>query len=484
MYKSVILFVLILSYTLVTCDSSTEPDPSGQPGEELRSITLNIDTQTTHQTIDGFGFFGARSVWWDGNENNLYNDEWAEKIIKDLGITIWRNEYYPPETLNSSQDADWEKQRPVVEGIARAAENAGVDLKMIFTVWSPPEDMKVAISDEEPWTDRERLVGTPHSEGTKDGGALDPTMYEEFGHWLANGIQLYEDLGIDVYAISPQNEPFFSQFYNSCFYTPVWYAEMLEASIPIVMDRYPDVKIFGAEGMLSMEVQPWFHHAGLMEPQHEKARDQLDIWAVHGYVDGVNPTETSEAAEYWQFHFEEYGIPTEKPVWMTETSGYHDHWLTQGEQAGAMDLGLAIHTALHYGNVSAWVWWQGSDAGTINEFNLMQGEETSKRYYVSKQFYRYIRPGAVRLELNYDDSKGVFATAYRHDEMDTFTLVAINTNSEAVSLQLEGDPLPQEYQSIITTASGNAADGGIIAADEIELPANSIVTLVHGTVYE
>lgn len=478
-------FVFLFTF----CGSDSDPENGNGENGLITEITLSIDRNITHQTIDGFGFFGARSVWWDGNHDNLYSDEWARKIIEDLGVTIWRNEYYPPETANSPQDADWEKQRPVLEGLARVAEEAGVDLKMIFSVWSPPEDMKIAISSDGSHlpgaAGKDRYIDQPHPGGTKEGGTLNPEMYTDFGNWLADGIALYEELGIDIYAISPQNEPLFEQFYNSCFYRTDWFAEMLRESMPVVKERYPDVKIFASENMLGMEGgsdRNWFYHTEMMK--NPETLDQLDIWAVHGYLDGVNPTESSTAARNWQNHYLDFAEPTGKPVWMTETSGYHDHWLTDGSQLGALDLGLAIHAALHHGNISAWVWWQGSDAGTISEFNLMQGEETSKRYYVSKHFYRFIRPGAERLQLDYDDNEGVFATAYYHSEMDAFTIVAINTNAEPVSLNLDGENIPAGFEMVVSSASRNAVNEGMVSVSEIELPAQSIVTLVNGNVYE
>lgn len=461
---------------------TTSPDTNEQNGDPLPEVTFTIDRQTVYQTIDGFGFFGARNVWWTGDEASLFTEEWGQMIIEDLGLTIWRNEYYPPAVAGSPQDADWEKQRPVVEGIANAAIQAGVDLKMIFTVWSPPADMKIAYTDPDSWVDRERLYGEPHPGGTKEGGTMDPEKYEDFGNWLADGIQLYEELGIDIYAVSLQNEPFFEQFFNSAWYHPEWYAEMLEAVVPVVKERYPDVKIFGAEGMLSMEAQPWFHHAELIHPHRETARKQLDVWAVHGYDDGVNP---AGAATDWSYNHETYAVPTGKPTWMTETSGYNDHWLSEGNSAGALDLGLNIHAALKHGNVSAWVWWQGSEIGGINQYNLMNGEANpGKRYYVSKQFYRYIRPGAQRVELEDYEAGGVVATAYHHEEMDTFTIITINTNNESVKLNLDGSSLPSVYDVYVTSATQNTSIFNPVDAGEIVLPASSIVTLVNGNVFE
>src|SRR5690606_36484186 len=103
-------------------------------------VTLALDKTVTYQTIDGFGFFGAHDVWWE-SAGNMWNEDWGEKVIRDLGITIWRNEYFPPPD-NAVQDADWVKQKPVVDGLKAIADAHGVDLKFVFTVWSPPADLK------------------------------------------------------------------------------------------------------------------------------------------------------------------------------------------------------------------------------------------------------------------------------------------------------------------------------------------------------
>lgn len=151
------------------------------------TATIEIDRSQKFQLIDGFGFFGAQSTWWS-DPSELYSDAWADQVINDLGITIWRNEYYPPATPGQSQDADWNKQKPVVEGLAATARAAHVPLKFVFTVWSPPADLKCALDE-----NNEPLSGTPNPNGTKKGGTLDPAKYTAFGNWLADGIQLYKN---------------------------------------------------------------------------------------------------------------------------------------------------------------------------------------------------------------------------------------------------------------------------------------------------
>lgn len=444
---------------------------------------ITIDKSTTFQAIEGFGFFGARDVWW-GSESDLWDQEWGEKVINDLGLTIWRNEYYPPATENASQDADWEKQRPVVEGLKSVADAHDVYLKFIFTVWSPPASMKWTCNFA--WAGDENATRDPGDVSTKNGGTLSPEKYGEYAAWLEEGIGLYEELGIDLYAISLQNEPLFSQSFNSCTYTVDWYNQLLANVVPDIKADYPDVKIFGSENMLDMEGAdinwPHFYHSNIKSDPD--AASMVDILAVHGYNDGVAPTSGSGLAERWTNHLEQFTKPMEKATWMTETSGYGDHWETTGDTPGALSLAQDIHAALYFGNVSAWVWWQGSELDGIGEFNLMQGTETGKKYSVSKHFYRYVRPGATRIGATSSDEDGLFVTAYEHTGNGTLTIVVINSEDENRLVYVSGNEIPNTFDMYRTTSDtdncylvGEVSTG---AENAFFVPAKSVLTLQAG----
>lgn len=107
-------------------------------------------------------------------------------------------------------------------------------------------------------------------------------------------------------------------------------------------------------------------------------------------------------------------------------------------------LTLDIHSGLYFGNMNAWVWWQGSQA-VSDEFSLMSGVVTGKKYSVSKHFYRYIRPGAVRVKSISDDPE-VFVTSFEHSGKGTFTLVIINSGNAGKSVKLTGEGLPDIFK--------------------------------------
>lgn len=485
--------VVLVAFFAISCSKKNNiaPTPAPpvviDPPVEIKpdvTTTATIDRSVKYQTIDGFGFFGAKGVWWD-NVNNLYSDEWATQVIKDLGITIWRTELYPPATPTVLQDADFNKQKATIQGLVKIAAANKVALKYIFTVWSPPASMKCARD-----VDGKPLTGQPHPGGAKNGGTLDPAKYTDFGNWIADGIQTFKDFGADIYAISPQNEPLFTQQFNSCAYNANVYPEMIKGVVPTIKARFPNVKIFGSENMLDIEAgkdRQYFYNHYLKNDA--TAFSKLDILAVHGYSDGISPTASSELAKLWNVTKTEMSIPSGKPYWMTETSGYAEDWLGNAtKKSGALSLALDIHAALYHGNASAWVWWQGSANDGVSEFTLMQNTaKRGKKYYVSKHFYRFIRPGAKMVKLNFDEQSNVFVSAYENTAMSSFTVVLINNSDKIVKINLAGADVPADYDYYLTT--NKTTDNCLkkdtkVNKDNIILPAKSIVTLVNGNVFE
>ena len=483
--------ILLMAFFILSCSKKTgggttpppPPPPPPPPAVILPKVNITVDKAVKYQTIDGFGFFGAADVWWAG-AGGLWTDEWGEKVISDLGITIWRNEMYPPSTPGVMQDADWNKQKPVVEGLKAKADKYNVNLKFIATVWSPPADLKWLATMT--WAGDAAATRGPGAVSTKNGGTLNPNKYPEYAAWLNENILLYKNSGINLYALSLQNELMFSQSFNSCIYTSAWYNEMVNGVVPKVKTAYPNVKIFGAEHMLDMEGKdinwPYFYHAGIKKDA--TTTSNIDILAVHGYSDGVAASSGSELAKMWTNHSAQFTTPMNKPAWMTETSGYNDTWEASAGKPGALSLAMDMHSGLFFGNMSAWVWWQGSGGatGNISEYELMKGTITGKKYAASKQFYRYIRPGAVRVKTAADNAE-VFVTAYENTAKGTHTIVIINSG-EARSINIQGSGLPTAYKMYRTTAASDncvlIGDVTLSAAGYFDMPAKSIITLQAG----
>jgi uncharacterized repeat protein (TIGR02543 family) len=456
-------------------------DPGGA------AIPVSFNTNTTYQTIEGFGFFGAQTVYWSSAAK--YSDTWAKMVLGDLGMTMWRTELDPwyPVTLTSAeynaanageekypgnrggQNADRAKQKPVVEGLAKTAKELGVDLRIILTVWSPPALFK-------------------SNNSTIEGGRLLANKRTEFANWLVSGLDMYKnEFGVDIYALSFQNESDFYEPYNSCQYTEQEYVDALAVIEPIVHTKYPNVLLFGAEHAVGMEAPgergPMYSTAVL------NAGAKLDVFAVHGYADGVLAQAVSGAARLWSGYRTSITRDGEhKPIWMTETSGYVDQWLTGSwgsfgpNTPGAFILGQMIGLALKEGQISAWVYWAWADDSKGQPHALSYKTDTNKKYFVSKHFYRYIRPGAKMVDSTCSDNE-LLVIPFSHEEENRFTCVVLNSSKTPKKLKLMGDALGTDFMMYQTT-SGNQIDciaTRLNAANpsEIVVPGESIVTLVN-----
>lgn len=431
-----------------------------------------VDVSRTYQTIDGFGFFGPKIVWWGSSSTSaFYSTPWLNQVIDSLGITIWRNEYYSEE---SNQDANWAKQLPAVQALHNKAVASGNPLKFIYSVWSPPSAMKVECTNGcwgAPTT-------TAFSGGLKGGGCLATAQRTAFANWLAAGVQKYKDVGIDLYALSFQNEPMFCQSYNSGFYDYGYYAASLAVIGPVVKAAFPNVKFFGAEHMLAANMNngtsqfQWIYESQI--GRNATSNQYMDIWAYHGYSDGVNPTPSAEMSRLWSLVRDSLARYGTKPIWMTETSGYNDTWGV----GGAQELASAMFSAVAYGNLAGWVYWYGAD-DWINT-----SDRLTKRGYVSKHFSRFLRPGAVRVDVGTTGNANVYVVAFKHPTLSNFVVLAMNSGSTDYNLTLTGTGVPSTFTMYRTTATENCANVGQANASGVSLPANSLVTLVNGSVYE
>lgn len=427
-------------------------------------VTVTIDETTEHQTIEGFGAHGSMNVWWSGGP--FYNQQFLDYVVDDLGLTMNRNEFYPDfEPTNENGDAgnlDYNaynhngifvnKQKGWINALKAKAAASGEPLRFIASYWTPPAWMK-----------------TNNSE--TDGGNLKAIAREELGELTVATTMAYKNhCDVDLYALSIQNEPAFVEPYNSCVYDAEQYRDAIKVVGPILHAAYPNVKLFGAEDMLARwTVEPY---GGRIQTD-PIAREHHNVFAVHGYSDGVHPTPTSQASQLWK-RAGDNSASAGKPLWMTETSGYDDSW------GGAFELAEMIYAALKHGRIAAWVWWQLSENTSNSVYVFMYNGQPTKRYYVHKQYYRYIRPDAVMVDAESSDSL-LFSLAFHHKQNNTLTVVLINSNSGSRTVTLSGSDLPS-FTAYRTTSSQNCANVGSVTGS-IELPGSSITTL-YGQGYE
>jgi glucuronoarabinoxylan endo-1,4-beta-xylanase len=425
----------------------------------VTGAVLTLTTDSTYQTIEGFG-----TSAFDPNDDD---SAFIDMMINDLGMTALRlyidedfeqtNDNSDPFSINlAGCNLNGSDLRGHMRNL-RYLKNAGLD-KLMLTVFSPPAFMKTNNS----------LIG----------GELRVDHYDEFAEYYAAFIKhVKNETSMDVYAISPENEPAWEQWYWSCVYSPQQMRDITKVLGPRLEQEGISTRIVAAEDLITNN---WGAYFGTTNVDPVAAPYLYGI-AVHAYENGITPS--SGSAANWN-RLALANRTTGKSVWQTETSGYsiNDNWLDQSGEfgTGAFTYACAIYSGLRYGNVSLWLWLAPNNPpwGALQE-GMCHHKNKTKKYYASKQYYRYIRPGAVRIKAECDDA-GVYPLAFEHAGQQTLTLILINNTNDTKSVSLAGSGWPS-FAVYRSSETENCQNMGT-SSGAISLPAMSVSTL-HGQGY-
>ena len=422
-------------------------------------VTVTIDGAKEYQTIDGFG--GAES-------GLLPPASMYTTIFDDLGVSVLRfamfayTESLPDQPGDEARDndnndpfvIDWNGVATVIldkfAPLLKAAQSRGV--KIIGTTWSPPA-----------WMKQNNLV--------ESSGLFQPGYEDELVEFIViwvKGMQMYHGVHID--SVTIQNEPDNLPPWPGCKYTA--------AQITDIVKRLG--ARFQAEGITTEIHAPditslnHFITYGNAICQDPDAKNYVDTLATHPYgTDEYNPDNDIPlwvaahnlssvcGKNLWQTEFAEPGSPT---VW--------SHSLLAAQH---------LHNALVYGQVSAWLNFQlyktsGGGGGLIAD----DGTPYVK-FHALKQYYRYVRPGAIRVSSVSGDTD-IMVTAFNHQINNNFTIVVINrdTVDKTVSFNMSNLIPILNLNAYRTSVSENSVGLGSISVKAnsftFTLPGESITT--------
>jgi O-glycosyl hydrolase len=300
------------------------------------------------------------------------------------------------------------------------------------------------------------------------GGRLNPEHYDEFAEYLVMYVKtLKQKTGVDLYGISIQNEPYFANPFESNVVMPEEYADILK----VVGSRFKaeglPTKFFGPEHMAewSWGWQQKYVNETLGDPE---VKPFLDIYAVHGYVDGVAADYGS--AEGWTSLYNNITVAHGKPLWMTETSDYDITGFPL-----AMSMSKSLYLALKFGKISAWVYWAMHDS-------VIKDNSLTPLGYAFKNYYRYVRPGAIVIDAISSDSD-VLVLGFKHPVTNDVSIVLINISDETKDVDIT---IPFEHTELTlyrTSSTENCKDLGILPDYSMSVPGKSIstVTTIKGS---
>jgi glucuronoarabinoxylan endo-1,4-beta-xylanase len=447
---------------------------------------ITVDASLQHQTMEGFG---TCLISWMANMDRYYKTpEAARTYAEDLRFNFLRCNLWGEGTIPLTQDpakishkdaafAARDARTPVFISFAKAIQQINPKVKVIGTVWSPPAWMKENGSINGRFSGA-ALGQTYQSTRGELNNRVKKEFYPHFVKWMVEMARHYESKGVPLYALSPANEPQFTQTFESCVWTPDdLVAIIARLATELEKEGLAKIKIFGPESMTGFNWQggpnQLFVKAVQANPAAFKA---LSVFATHGYEDGFKADVTkNSSAQFWDLVKN-----TGKPCWVTEGGTGNHQWPAPISDKG---VGAAIHNSFVAGQASAFVPWQYVEGGQ-SIHALMSTSGKTKKTQVVRQFSRYIAPGSVRVEASpaFGD---VMASAYLSAAADALTLVLINpqTESRPVTVKLKGGPALAQLQAIRTSATEDCKELEPVALSggtaSLTLPGQCILTLTN-----
>jgi O-glycosyl hydrolase len=413
---------------------------------------ITIDLATTFQEIDGFGaFMGSGGTAPDT----------IITLAEDIGMSMARFGLIGGgfEEVNDNSDPyilNLDGFNPDALSISNMKRIAPFVDKFILTVWSPAG-----------WMKYNKWEGGVENYASDN--KLDPRYYEEYAEEIIAVLKIVKrETGKDIYGLGLQNEPQFNEPYPSCQVNPEEYRDIIKVVGPrLEAEGYGDVKLFWAEALPAQNSIDDYIDAVKDDPL---AETYADIVAIHNYdADGASVGGAGCGTWGNIYDWAQAGNYQYK-TWMTETSGHADDW------DGAMTLAGNIFNALECGNSSAWVFWSFSVSEGSSEFGLVVSNRPSSRYYISKQYYKFIRPGAVRVDVS---TESIPAIAFKNDVEKTISVVLFNNTDQTQTIEIKGAGLPSQWEVHTTSNHRNCEQQSDLGPEGlIILPPSSLTTLV------
>lgn len=177
--------------------------------DNMSPSTLTLNASTSYQKMDGFGAAITYSTAYNLLKMTSTNrTAFLKKTFSDsegYGFSYVRisigcsdfssTEYTCCDTKNISNFGLQSDDNNYVIPILKEILAINPKLRIIGSPWTCPRWMKVTDIDSK----------TPYNSWT--GGHLNPDYYQDYATYFTKWIQAYQNAGIPIYAVTPQNEP-------------------------------------------------------------------------------------------------------------------------------------------------------------------------------------------------------------------------------------------------------------------------------------
>ena len=349
------------SYTLTVSNLD-----AGVDGTAPSAGISTINWTNALQRIDGFGggvvfLDSGLDPVTDANMDTLFNTNNSNQ----LGLTLLRVRIAPNSTWSNSVSAWTTALSDAQKAVARGG-------RVMATPWTPPATMK--------------------TNNNTIGGALATNQYANYANYLNSFAGYMKSGGVQLAAISLQNEPDANVNYESCFWSGAQFQTFCRSNAFAITNA--PVMMPESEGC----------NFSYSDPTLNDSIAVTNISIIGGHLYGVTTIQDYPLAHN-----------KGKPTWMTE------YLVNDQTIDAAIATAQQIHDCFTTGNMSAYVWWKciGDANGLISSNGVPQ-----KRGFVMAQFSRFVRPGFNRIGATYNGD--ILVTAYRNTNSTAFAIVAIN----------------------------------------------------------
>jgi len=420
---TLLAFILIL---LQTAFAVTKP------------ATVKISSSTVYQKITGFGgFVNSPQFGYNHMTEAEIRKLWGQD--SEGGYNIMR--LYLP-----TGEANW----PQSLSTAKLAKSLG--LKIFASPWSMPTE----------WKTYNTIAARYTENGVVKNVYLKEENYLDYANYLNNYVTYLKNNGVELDAISIQNEPDWPADYAGCIWTPEQITKFIKEYAPLIKCN---VMAPESIGLTDNYANAFLDPAVL---------SNFQIYAGHQYG-GIQTGLKNIQAQG-------------KEVWMTEflinwnegqTTARDFNWTTD-----AFSFAGKLNDAL-LSNVNAWVHYASK------RYYAMMGDGTNgstagvmtKRGYILSHYAKNVT-GATRIGTTFTDESGILkGSSYLSEDGKKVILMVINSSTDSYDLTVDLPFYSKSGKVIATTETTNMAETAISLAEETARPkmtigASSITTIV------
>ena len=383
-----------------------------------------VDRTNVHQRIDGFGASSAWNGTWTAAQADMFFSS-----NTGIGLSLLRSRIGPDGSTYETS-------------IMQMAQARGA--KVWSTPWSPPAIYK--------------------STNSVNGGSFvsSPANYHGYASQLAAYVaSMKTNYGVNLYAVSIQNEPDESTTYESC----LWTAQQFHDFVPYLAAALSNAGVASTRIMLT-EDAVWDADFGLATTTmaDPNTAAQVGILAAHDYGGSDTPVTN-------------YG----KPLWETEVSTFDAF---DGSISNGLYWAGQIHNLLTIDQVNAWHFWWLIPFNSDNEGLTDTSGNPAKRMYVLGNYSRFVRPNFYRIGAA--NNSPALISAYKDTNSSSFVIVAANPTTNIVNQNfiLTNFPATGALTQWITSATLSLSNQGSVYLTNnsfnYALPPWSVVTFISG----